>query len=166
MPKKKPSKTPSEPAVGCAAHGSAWFERGWLLASCSTYLGASRMSYAKFRHCLYRGDARHPKLVVIREVDVSCKCSVSPKGYTARSQFQCAWEIFVGWFECDQNYQLLLYLPTRRTEIAGRDLAGGQFHRWLKPNADLSRADGRGNHETRNKLPTPISVCCNDKLKP
>ena len=111
---------------------SAWFERGWMLAAASTYLGARRMSYAAFRQALYSGDKRHPKLAVMRPGDSGCRASISPRGYSAREQFARAWEFFMSWFIHDQGYQLLLYLPTKGEAICGNALAGGQFHRWAK----------------------------------
>lgn len=95
------------------------------------------MTYAAFRGALYNGDARHPKLAIMRPCDRNssgCKASISPRGHSPRTQFARGWEFFTGWFKVDDAYQLLLYLPNDETPLAGKDLAGGQFHRWQKTN--------------------------------
>lgn len=116
-----------------------WFKRGWGMASCSGYLGPKKMTYASFRQSIYSGDARHPKLAVMKPKDIGCKASISPRGHTPRSQFERAWGIFVSWFEKDKSFQLLIYLPANETEaIAGDELAGGGFHRWSNNLKQLS----------------------------
>jgi len=144
---KKSTNTPKRPARCQQPIVRSWFHQGWVLASCSTYLGPKRMTYAAFRQAIYRGDSRHPKLATMKPGDGCCKASISPKGYTPRTQFNRAWDIFMEWFGTDRAFQLLIYLPSNETEIvAGHDLAGGCFHRWPNDQAVATASTEYRNH--------------------
>lgn len=144
-PKHKCPKSDRQTRSLGTASCASWFRRGWALAAASTYLGAKGMTYASFRAACYGGDARHPELAVMRPCDrnsAGCKASISPKGYSPRLQFLTAWDIFISWFEVDKAYQMFLYLPNGEKVLVGKDIAGGQFHRWENTNdLGLARAE-------------------------